>query len=195
MKSIVMAVATALFSSVVVAAAEVAPCSLTDPWQVMRAVSVGEKEYNLVVPFEVEIFVGSGSSVCMLNPGPGISLVSPIGFSPEKENTGVPPSKMSWVKVGNTSFPIMSKYKLAVAPVQPGPVIFVPPTSTPEIKQQQPLLQDEDIPQHKMESSCGFWCKTALVVTTGVIIGLAVRKKSSTPATTPAPGGPVNPAP
>lgn len=190
-KIVALVVFIMVFFTNTAGAAEVAPCDLRNPWMAIRSVAVSEAEYSLIVPLEVEIFVGSGSSICMLNPGTGISLVLPKGFNPEKEHMGTPPEKMSWVKVNGSSFPIMSKYKLAVAPTQER-LVFMPPQPQQLVLQQPSPLQESEEEVVKTGSFCGFWCKTAIGV---VVVGLIASRNKGGGSTTTTSGGPVNPAP
>lgn len=191
--------------------AEVAPCNFSNPWQVVRGVNSGEVEYPYPDPqqypsltptsFEVTIFkrVGSSpsSSTCMFTQSPGVSLVVPNGFNTEEEhNYREFPSQQSWIKVGSASFPIVSKYKLAVVPAPKTKVISLPSEQTSFIGREL-LLAGVNPPEK--ESRCGGLCGAGLVLLAVLAYGLYEHNHhhdstQAPPPPTGLPGGTTNPA-
>lgn len=187
------------------------PCDLkTDPWQIWRPVTSSEEEY-VAPPFETtttyhtpvitsievaDILKGSGkTSKCMVILGGDVSLVIPKGFRTEEEHYGVAPINMSWVKAGNASYPIMSKYKPRVVPTQEETFVLMPPSPQPQFIQQpqRSLLYGVEEPQP--ESRCGGVCVAGLVFL-GIIGGYAIydhSHHSSPPPTQNSPAVVTNP--
>lgn len=161
-----------------VARAEVPPCNLHgDSWQVWRQVGQNEVEYKEVaIPFEVEILKGSGRVTCILNPQNGVSLVIARGFNPEVEHYGLnsDPGRLSWVKVGSASYPILSKYNLTVVPAPETKAYYLPQEQTQIIP--QPYVPEKE--EQVVESSCGGWCVAGWTLF-GFFVGYEINKNQN----------------
>lgn len=180
----------ALFGSGV-ARAEVPPCNLHgDSWQVWRQVGQNEVEYKEVaIPFEVEILKGSGRVTCILNPQEGVSLVVARGFNPEVEHYGLnsDPGRLSWVKVGNASYPILSKYSLTVVPAPETKAYYLPQEQTQIIPQPQTRYYVPEKEEQVIESSCGWVCGGLIATAIWGVIYLLTNKNKSNPPPPPPP--------